>query len=312
MYTKQRFFKFRLKDLIQLNQLTVEEYVEEVMKDSDDITKLADAIIRDIQYPWYMGQPDDKHVYNAYHGAWCKTIELDYWDQGEEVIATRMGDCDGSSIAFVTCARQWGLTPYEVYELFGYVKDAKTNAILGGHAWALFKDKHGKWRLNETTLDIPPNTYPEVPEDKLFKPYQLGNIVYVPEIAYNDKQEILCKGAPRSLPPLITMRVKRDSEKKAKAISEAWQINTKDNLLYNKQGTRIIRFISSLLPHLSDILFGCGFVLVLWEIWEDCIKLGDNPISFQHGYYGLILLAISYTISHANRVTNWFSRLFRR
>jgi len=285
VFNKQRFFPFRLKDLIQPKQYSVEEYVKD-----KTFEEIMSGIIKDIEYPLYYGQPDDNHVYNAYHGKWCHTIEEDYWDTAEEVLGTGIGDCDGSSIAFTTCMRAKGLRPDEVYEVFGVVKDASTGQILGGHGYNIVKI-YSKWYLYESTLDEVPEQYPEIREEDIFKPITVGDIVYDGDVFFNDEKEIWIR--PFALAG--SFNYPRHIEGKYKRISEAWGVKNKGyrkhNILY-KLGSKLLRKGKWIL----DFLFGFGAALVLWEIWDDCIKLGDNPISYQHGYYGLIMMIPSYIL----------------
>lgn len=205
-----------------MGSLAVEEYTKEIT----DVRMLADTIIIDIDYPFHFGTPDDTHIYNCFHGnqKFCKRIDLDYWQTAKETLSIRVGDCEDSSIAFVVCARQLGLSPEEVYEIFGVVKDASTSVILGGHGWCVWKDEQG-WRLVESTLDCPPEEYPIVPD--IFKPFRLSNVIYEPEWIFNDSEfhDVTKKVAPFQV---ISMpKKKKETEEKYIAIAKAWRVDTK-------------------------------------------------------------------------------------
>jgi len=41
------------------------------------------------------------------------------------------------------------------------------------------------------------------------------------------------------------------------------------------------------------ILYGVGWTLTLWDLYETILAAGDTPYRLHHGYYGLILLVIA-------------------
>jgi len=125
----QRFFPKRLQELINPNSVVVKHFVKH--KDEEAV---AEAIIEKIRYPFYMGEPDDTHIYNCYHGdyRWCKRIDSDYWQSADETLTILVGDCEDSSIAFCAAMRVF-LTELQVYEVFGVIRDYNTKRILGGH-----------------------------------------------------------------------------------------------------------------------------------------------------------------------------------
>lgn len=171
----------------------------------------------------WLGQPDDKHIWNAYHGGYkrCITVDLDFWQKASETLSVKVGDCEDSSIAFVACARNF-LNPKYVFEAFGLVRDANTGAVLGGHGWALSHNiPDEKFRLYESTLDEPPLRYPEVPD--VAKPFTLGNVVYEPEWLWNDK-EFTVVG---TMDYRERKKKEKETEEKYEALSDAWGIDTK-------------------------------------------------------------------------------------
>ena len=225
----QYFYPVYLNELIDYYSYSVKEYVK--LKNS--AKEIADSIIKDVKYPFWHGAPDDTHVLNMYHGEykWCKTVREDFWDRGSMVIGTnKVGDCDGSSIATVTCLRAFGVTPQNVYVVFGLVRDATTGTVLGGHAYVFCKDKSfksDKYVLIETTLDTPPKQYPVVGSfEDCKKPYTYHNVIYDPEFLFNDQEFIQVKA--------FEMKKRKANFQKEEALTEAWQIPTKLYKLYMK------------------------------------------------------------------------------
>ena len=80
------------------------------------------------------------------------------------------------------------MPPKDVYEVFGYVRDARTEEILGGHGWAYCRHESfgdDEFHYVESTLDAPPEKYPVV--EDIRKPFRWGNWELVPEMIWNDK-----------------------------------------------------------------------------------------------------------------------------
>jgi hypothetical protein len=218
-----RFEKFRLNELLDYNAYCVIEFFEDCRTAKD----VADKVIRVVQYPFFMGRPDDKHTWNYFHGKWCRTITDDYWQKASETALTMIGDCEDSSVLAASGMRLKGVSPENVYVAFGVVKDTTTGTILGGHSWVLARDASfgtDKFVLVESTLDTPPPRYPEVglTLDDLKRPFVWEGIVYVPEQLFNDVVYVEVK-------PLTTMRERRMRERKEKydAIMRAWKAKTK-------------------------------------------------------------------------------------
>lgn len=181
----QRFWSCRLNELLDLNSYQVEVFMDGCRNARD----VAERVIRFIEYPFYLGQPDDKHVYNAFHGKWCKTVSLDYWQSATETAALRIGDCEDSSILGVACSLRLGCPAYVV---FGYVYDDSSGEILGGHAWYYVKDARAfgddEWHYVESTLDVPPSSYPVVKD--ITAPFVSGGWRLIPEMLWNDKEYV--------------------------------------------------------------------------------------------------------------------------
>jgi len=192
VFSRQRFWKFRLNELFNLDSVIVQEYAEA----SKNVIDLTNRIILDIEYPFHLGQPTDSHQLLTFH-TYKKCIDLDFWHKADETCALRKGDCEDSSIFFVTAARILGLSEKEVYEVFGVVRDATTGEVLGGHGWAYFW--YDGWRLYESTLDAYPKEYPKVgvkhdEVTEIREPIRLENVVYDPEFLFNDKEYHFVKG----------------------------------------------------------------------------------------------------------------------
>jgi len=178
----QRFWPIKLNELIDYQSYLVQEFI----KDCKDPKELADKVIKEIEYPFYAGAPDDLHIYNSFHGRFCRKVESDYWAKASECLAALIGDCEDSTIAFVAGARAMGVKPEDVYVVFGYVRNVRTGEVVGGHAWAvIIHESFGAgWRYVESTLDVPPEEYPVV--EDIRKPFTWGSWVLIPEILWND------------------------------------------------------------------------------------------------------------------------------
>jgi len=215
-FKDQRFWTFSLNELFDSDSVIIRQYI----KDICSRRALCDKVIRDIQYPFdRYGNPTDVHIWNAFQGKKCYEIKLDFWQKGSETVAQLMGDCEDSSILIVTCARAMNVPPNEIYETFGYVREADSQRLLGGHGWAVFvlyDDK--QFRLVESTLDQPPVLYPIVRDIK--KPFRINNIEYVPEWIFNWKEFEMVNEIN---PP----KRKKETREKYLAIHQAWKIPTK-------------------------------------------------------------------------------------
>jgi hypothetical protein len=216
--TGKRFEPFRLNELFDFNRHVVGKFFEDCRTAKD----AADKVIRVIQYPMYMGQPDDQHHWNHFHGKFDRTITEDYWQTCSETALFGWGDCEDSSVLTVGGIRLKGVSPSNVYEVFGVVRDA-SGSILGGHGWVYAKDpsfETDKYVLVESTLDTPPAKYPEVGStlDDLKKPFRLENIIYDPEVLFNDQVYVEVR-------PITLGR--RDTRVKHEAIEKAWGIESK-------------------------------------------------------------------------------------
>lgn len=220
--TEQFFWKILLNELLDFNSLPIKDYI----KDVSTPKALADKIIRDIEYPFYLGRPDDTHILNCFHGKWCKKITLDFWQPASWTAVIKIGDCEDSSILYVASAEAMDVSDEDVYEVFGYVLDAKTQSLLGGHGWVYVRHKSfgdDSWRYVETTLDIPPAEYPKVPD--INKPFNYQNIILVPEILWNSSKYI--ELMVESMRYYSLKKRDKESKKKYEAIQKAFEIPVK-------------------------------------------------------------------------------------
>jgi hypothetical protein len=223
----ERFEPFELSELFDYNRYVVRKFFEDCKTAKD----VADKVIRAVQYPFYLGQPDDQHKWNHFHGKWCKTITLDYWQLNSETALLLIGDCEDSSTLAVGGMRLKGVSSDDVFEAFGVVKDANGN-ILGGHGWLYARDKSfgtDKFVLVESTLDTPPSQYPEVGStlDDLNKPFRYENIIYEPELLFNDVQYIEISSATSCKRIVLSRKRFVENRGKYEAIAKAWRVNTK-------------------------------------------------------------------------------------
>jgi hypothetical protein len=215
----KRFWPFALCDLVDLFSYQINEYSLNLPNDPKAV---ADAVIRDIRYPFHLGQPDDSHLWNSFHGSYkfCKTVHLDFWQKASETAFIKVGDCEDSSILGTALSGKL-VGAEEVYEVFGVVVDADTGAILGGHGWYIcYWD--GKWHLVESTLDTPPKDYPLITHFK--EPYTLSTVIYYPMELWNWKHY-------EELSPIgeyLNLGFKsKERREKYEAIQKAWGIQTK-------------------------------------------------------------------------------------
>jgi hypothetical protein len=218
-----RFEPFRLNELFDYQRYVVVKFFE----DCKTAREVAEKVIRAVQYPLYMGQADDEHCANWFHGKFCRCITDDYWAMNSECALCGWGDCEDSSMLVVGGARLKGVPPENVYEVFGVVRDASTGEVLGGHGWVVIRDASfgtDKYVLVESTLDTPPPRYPEVGStlEDLKKPFAWEGVVYEPEQLFNDVIYV-------EIRPLTTRRGRKERERleKYSAIERAWGIETK-------------------------------------------------------------------------------------
>ena len=236
---RQRFWPTRLNELIDYNSYQIEKYVEGV----ENAKQLADKVIKDVEYPFHHGVPDDTHILNCFRGKRCYKVKEDFWQKGSETAFMKMGDCEDSSILYVTAARKMGVSEKNVYVVFGYVQ-RESGELLGGHGWVYVRDSSfgdKKFHYVETTLDEPPEEeYPVVSD--ITKPFSWKGIILVPEVLWNDKvyKPVAVSlgfiiywlhrywGMKEKILGYIDLKKKyKETKKKYRAIQEAWGIKVK-------------------------------------------------------------------------------------
>lgn len=217
----QFFWPIKLNELIDHDKYQISVFISGVKTAKE----LADKVIQTIEYPFYLGQPDDTHILNCYHGKWCKKISLDFWQPASWTATIGIGDCEDSSILYVATAKALGIPDNKLYVVFGVVLDASSKQLLGGHAWVYISDPSfgdNKWRYVETTLDTPPPQYPPVPD--ITKPFQYNEIILVPEALWNSSEY---KEVGKGVAYLCLRRKLRETRRKYEAIQKAFNITVK-------------------------------------------------------------------------------------
>ena len=79
----------------------------------------------------------------------------EFWQFPSETIALRQGDCEDSSVLLATLLLAAGISPFCVRVVIGLVTQ---DGSATPHAWPIYKDERGCWRILETTYgpgDLP-------------------------------------------------------------------------------------------------------------------------------------------------------------
>jgi len=105
---------------------------------------------------------------------------VDMWMFPEEVLALGKGDCEDSANALCSLLLASGISPFCVRVVLGTVYDSQ-GKLLGGHAWGVYLDEMGSWRLLESTLDKLPDGMPLA--DDLTKSRR--DFIYKPSLCFN-------------------------------------------------------------------------------------------------------------------------------
>lgn len=103
----------------------------------------------------------------------------DFWQFPEETLKIGNGDCEDSSYLLASLLLASGISPFCIRVCLGTVY--QKGQELGGHAFPVYLDEAGKWRLLESTLDDPE---PKLP---LADPLTMAglNFQYIPEFCLN-------------------------------------------------------------------------------------------------------------------------------
>lgn len=103
----------------------------------------------------------------------------DFWLFAEETLSLGVGDCEDSSILLAALLVAADISPYVVRVALGHLY--RGNTLLGSHAWVVYQDEGGVWRLLESTLDAVPPLLPAA--DALTRPGAPS--LYLPDFCFN-------------------------------------------------------------------------------------------------------------------------------
>jgi hypothetical protein len=104
----------------------------------------------------------------------------DFWLFPDETLSLGIGDCEDSAILLAALLLAAGISPFCVRVILGKMYDAN-GVLLGQHAWTVYQDEGGVWRLLEATLDTVPSALPAA--DAMARPG--GRQIYWPEFCFN-------------------------------------------------------------------------------------------------------------------------------
>lgn len=232
----KRFTDICITNLVSHRREWIKKKMDEL--NISDMKTAVEFGIKQVGYPLTYGQPDDLHVWNAYHGKNCYKVTEDYWDSCSDVMmevilckktgCTPLADCDGSS-EFITGMLR--ILSIETWEVFGEVY--KNNTLLGGHAYLYAKFPDNTYRLIESTLDKCPTWYSGYPQiNPETNKWKIGNITYVGDFKFNETEFYEWSEETNMEYEKYNKHIKmkrKDRERKAKydAIREAFNIPTK-------------------------------------------------------------------------------------
>lgn len=221
----KRWLSFSINELLDTGD-PLWEYRSKIKTRED----ACNFVISQFDYPMHLGVPTDLHKNNWFNGSCCHGITQDFWQTASETLRTLhlnqrsgrkgYGDCEDVSVLFTTL---FLMKKWEAYECLGYVLE--NEQILGGHGWSIFRDKMGYWRLYEATLSEPP-AYPDgypIIDLKATKWY-VGTLVYQGLAKFNRHEYYESEEGGI----LLKLRLRdKETRKKHRAISRAWDIRTK-------------------------------------------------------------------------------------
>jgi len=215
----KRFWKFNFRELFDRDSEVIRELAKKLMR----AEQICRYVIEEIKYPFWFGQPDDKHVWNAFHGKFCVKVKHDFWQKASETAVSKYGDCEDKTILWVTLM---DMNLYKCYGFLGivYYKDKP----LGGHAWGAFEDVKGNWRLYESTLEKAPSyphDYPVIPDPDTTNEFKVGRLRYVAIARFTTEEFWLSKRGVgiMTLKEYLTLpHKKKHTKKKIKLIRKAW------------------------------------------------------------------------------------------
>ncbi|MBA7491893.1 hypothetical protein ES702_02441 [subsurface metagenome] len=133
----------------------------------------------------------------------------DFWMLPEELLTIKHGDCEDSTFLLCSLLLASGISPFCVRAVLGIVYDKKGDP-LGGHAWPVYLDELGKWRLLESTLDTIPATMPLA--DSLAK--EGTEFRYEPMLCFNQYHLWLIKPSTMNMSMYLTISKAKADERR--------------------------------------------------------------------------------------------------
>jgi len=103
----------------------------------------------------------------------------DFWQFPAETIALESGDCEDSAFLLASLLLASGISPFCIRVVFGTL--TQRDGMQTAHAWPIYKNESGEWRVLESTLDKLPGKWPAA--DDLTRPNSFPN--YLPDICLN-------------------------------------------------------------------------------------------------------------------------------
>ena len=79
----------------------------------------------------------------------------DFYQFPPETLALGKGDCEDGAFLLASLLLASGISPYCVRVVFGTIKHSDEH-ISEDHAWVVYKDESGLWRILDSTVSLPP------------------------------------------------------------------------------------------------------------------------------------------------------------
>ncbi len=117
--------------------------------------------------------------------------QLDFWQFPAETLALGRGDCEDASFLLASLLVGSGISPFCVRVVFGSVTTAEGRSA---HAWPVYKDEGGVWRLLESTLDTLPRRWPAADDaahrgaERCYEPDLCLNALHVWTVGRSDRR----------------------------------------------------------------------------------------------------------------------------
>jgi transglutaminase-like putative cysteine protease len=93
-------------------------------------------------------------------------VKQDFWQFPAETLALRKGDCEDCAFLLASLLLASRISPFCVRVVLGRL--VQEHSPTSFHAWPIYKDEDGLWRVLESTLDTLPDKWPLA--DDLAKP----------------------------------------------------------------------------------------------------------------------------------------------